>query len=387
MCEKLNRLILNHLNSKNLSKHEILWRVDSSAVDGRGLFANKNIFINEIIFEDYPLLLGPRAKTEVESCCTVCYITEGLKPCGRNCGLPICLDCEISEEHKKICEFILNNLAKGVEKFCGISEELFRSLAPLKALLLPEEHLEVLRNLVGHDEKIHGWELKLIEPFLQLTESQKQIMKMVCLALDSNAFETVVCSKIDKQISLRGLYPLSALANHSCSPNTTHLFNSEKKMIVKASKFIQKDSEIFTTYTTLLWNTQCRRNLLYRTKHFWCLCGRCNDPTEFGTNLNALKCVIRECTGIILPENTINSHSNWICSTCKTNISSKKIGAVLSVLGNLLNSVNLSTPQQLMELIKERLHPVVPMSNQIAVELKLRIVWMLGHGHFQWNGN
>jgi hypothetical protein len=113
--------------------------------------------------------------------------------------------------------------------------------------------------------------------------------------MDANAFET---AQIPKEVinnkpafsteeerplnglvpSLRGLYPLAAMMNHACTPNTRHGYDEEQKMTVRAASFIPAGTEITSTYTSLLWGTSARRHHLKITKHFLCYCPRCRDP-------------------------------------------------------------------------------------------------------------
>jgi SET domain-containing protein len=113
--------------------------------------------------------------------------------------------------------------------------------------------------------------------------------------MDANAFET---AQIPKEVinnkpslsteedrplngvapSLRGLYPLAAMMNHACTPNTRHGYDEKQKMTVRATTLIPAGSEITSSYTSLLWGTAARRHHLKITKHFLCTCPRCRDP-------------------------------------------------------------------------------------------------------------
>lgn len=56
-------------------------------------------------------------------------------------------------------------------------------------------------------------------------------------------------------------------------------------MTVKAGKDIKKGEHLSIMYTHSLWGTQARRAHLNDAKKFWCVCPRCQDPTEFGKQL------------------------------------------------------------------------------------------------------
>ncbi len=53
---------------------------------------------------------------------------------------------------------------------------------------------------------------------------------------------------------------------------------------------IAKGGVISTSYTQSIWNTINRRKHLITSKCFLWYCARCQDPTEFGLNLQAFNC-------------------------------------------------------------------------------------------------
>lgn len=78
---------------------------------------------------------------------------------------------------------------------------------------------------------------------------------------------------------LRGLYPLGALLNHECTPNTRHSYDPRGRMLIRAARPVAAGEELTVTYSALLWGSPARRQHLLRTKHFLCGCSRCKDPT------------------------------------------------------------------------------------------------------------
>lgn len=391
MCDatlsKFTNSIFNHLQKRNILKNDRKWKIDKSLLDGRGLFAVDDIQPNEVIFIDHPIIVGPRASKNIKLLCVVCFSNVNpIRVCPKNCGLPICENCTNSSKHEEECKFIQQKLLEDV-KLDEISDDLFRSLTPLRSLFIDEESKELIHSLVGHyEDKRHGIELELMKKFISLKPDEENLINVTCSVFDANAFETVVY-KNDNITSLRGLYPLSSIMNHNCVPNTTHCFDNEQNMFVKATRLIEKGEELFAIYTTPFWSTQLRRHLLAATKHFWCRCDRCADPEEFGTRLGALKCVDNNCSGVILPIEPLKITSKWKCIVCGNCISSHTMGIVQSAIGSLLVSVSTNDPEQLISLINERLKNIVPESNHITIELKLKANWMLGHkDKFKWEG-
>ena len=93
--------------------------------------------------------------------------------------------------------------------------------------------------------------------------------------LDVNAFEIRGVGD-----SIRGLFPLTAMMNSSCRPNTQNSIDTDWVCRVRAVRAISKGEEITDTYTYTMSNTLSRRKHLKSAKYFDCSCARCSDPTE-----------------------------------------------------------------------------------------------------------
>lgn len=252
--EVLENLILNHLNIENAE--EKLWKINNSPLEGRGIFAAKDIQTGDVIFIDSPIISGPRAGINMKMHCIICTRTLNIRACSKGCGLPICsMECEQNLNHLRECEYIRDHGGN----FSEISSNLFRSLVPLRGLLLEAKQKELLHSLCKHIHDKHGFEVGLIKAKITIPEYDEEILRQICYILDANAFETVVDPKDDiTEFSIRGLYPMSALLNHCCVPNTAHLFDENQRMIIKSTVSIPKGTEILTSYTSLLWATPAR---------------------------------------------------------------------------------------------------------------------------------
>lgn len=125
---------------------------------------------------------------------------------------------------------------------------------------------------------------------------------------------------------------------------------------------------------------------MWTTKHFLCLCRRCKDPTEFNSGLSGLKCTNPICDGILFSMDTMNQNSKWACNKCEQKINRKGIAVMQSALGSMLCSTELANVHHLITLLRERIHNVVPVSNHICIELKMRVAWLLGRDSALWNG-
>lgn len=127
---------------------------------------------------------------------------------------------------------------------------------------------------------------------------------------------------------------------------------------------------------------------MWTTKHFYCQCPRCNDPTEFNSGLSGLKCTNPDkCEGILYQIDPKDPTSRWICNLCGSKVSRKGIAMIQSALGSMLCSTDAMTDvNDLINIIKERITRVVPESNQICVELKMKVAWLIGRSSSVWNG-
>ena len=79
-----------------------------------------------------------------------------------------------------------------------------------------------------------------------------------------NAFEI----RSGDGFNLRGLFPLTAMINSSCSPNTQISINRDWMCTVRAVKRTAKGEEITDNYTYTLSNTIYRRKWLKESKYF-----------------------------------------------------------------------------------------------------------------------
>jgi len=116
----------------------------------------------------------------------------------------------------------------------------------------------------------------------------------------------------------KGLYPIFAIMSHYCICNARYTINPETlSMYVRSRISIPKGEEISVQYLSALDGNFKRRKKIMEQWYFSCLCRRCRDPTECGTNVSALKCA--HClTGDVLPVDSLDPDSPWRCvlSSC-----------------------------------------------------------------------
>ncbi|XP_015607741.1 protein msta-like [Cephus cinctus] len=383
--EVVERLLHRHLEFHGLGNNEQSqsWTIKKSSLGGRGMFATRKIDQGELIFVDAALVVGPRRYSKYLPMCVGCYKSScPLFPCDRECGLPVCSkECEDSPIHVEC-----SALGKWGTT-CGSmwSSDILQAVLPIRALSLPQEQKDLVYALECHEGPRHGMEVDLLIKNVRNTISSEDeaFMRRVCGSCDTNSFETAVLVANDSKekfsmTSLRGLYPMGAMQNHSCVPNTRHHFDNSQKLFVSAARPIDQGEELTMTYTELLWDTTIRRQLLVETKHFLCSCQRCSDPLEFGSLLGALKCANQECSGILLPDDSLNMTTAWTCRECGLSMTNRQIKSIHSALASIIQDITKRSPRRILRFLLKELPVLVPKMNYVVIDLKFTIVSYFG---------
>lgn len=368
-------------------QHPCKWIIKESSLGGRGLFATEDISPGEVLFVDHPLIYGPRAGTIIQQGCTVCCKLDSdmFFKCTK-CALLLCsADCQDTSTHKDDCNLISRWQNK--IPFDDIDDTvLSQALTAIRSLLLNENQRNFLSSLQAHTLPQHGSEIRNLKKYFELPEEDEQLMTLACCVLDTTAFR-IGTQYGKKEMSMRGLYPVSGLMNHNCISNTRYSYNNERQMTVKAVKHIRSGTELYTCYSGVLWGTPARRTHLYKTKHFWCKCERCADPTERGTLLAALNCFSSECTGYLLPLEPLKTSTTWRCIECGLRVPCSNICAIQGALGSLMGTLDFENVAELENFLLHRVTKYIPKSNQIVIDLQCRLIWEFGDVEgFRWHG-
>lgn len=156
-------------------------------------------------------------------------------------------------------------------------------------------------------------------------------------------------------------------------------------MVARAAVFIPKGMEIFHSYSRIIWGTPIRIFHLLNTKHFICKCERCSDPTEFHTYMSSICCT--RCKGNVVPVNSLSSGSKWECEACKQLVTGKEVGRTMSLLGSVLKGFDNRDFNIMYRFLNNKLLIMVSENNEITVELKYKMIWILGYQEgFTWKG-
>lgn len=352
--------------------------IKKSSLGGRGLFSRKRIEKGCLIFTNKALAIGPRNCDLDTTFCAYCYKTcEDCNYCEK-CGLAVCcVNCETSPMHLTECKFITTHWKpkSNVTK----TKILGRMRIYIQLYQLSSQQKESLL-FYQLDNPSMFYELEYLCSSFVIPDEQIEFIKIVHSILKINSFR-IPTNDREKTIPLRGLFPLAAFLNHNCVPNTRNVFKNNNVMEVYASRDIELGEEIFTCYTNFLWCTPVRRYQLYKSKYFWCKCTRCKDPYEMGTNLSAIKCFDKHCTGAILPENPINPSSVWLCDTCRSKIPIEKINSAQKIVGSLVRIISEDKDINPNGIVLKRLESFLPPCSHIFVDIHLR--WALKLGYFE----
>ncbi|KAJ1523980.1 hypothetical protein ONE63_010526 [Megalurothrips usitatus] len=390
------------------------WEIVRSPLGGRGVVATRDLQPDDLVLVDPPLMLGPRAGTDPATpvvcvgCLRPCAPAE-LRACPRGCRLPVCASsrprsppCEDGACHAGECGLLRR---WGVRGDAGQwSDALLRAAAAVRCLALPPEQRQILASMQSHHGRQHAFEVGLLLESLEASPSpeEERFMRLACCVMDANAFRMTLPAaedgdgdggaagrqRADAETwgplvgALRGLYPLGALLNHECTPNTRHSYDSRGRMVIRAARAVARGEELTVTYSALLWGSPARRQHLLRTKHFLCACARCKDPTEGGTLLAALPCPARPCAGPVLPASPLSLTGPWRCSGCGLHVPADRATLLQSVLGGLLRTLHRDpalppAPDAVLRFLEDN-RRLLPATNHITVELKADVVWALG---------
>ncbi|XP_065365191.1 SET domain-containing protein SmydA-8 [Calliphora vicina] len=379
ICPKRTTELIE-LHLEPLKDKDPAWEITVSKIAGRGVFASRKLKRGDVIFRDIPLLIGPSARQEENlNSCSVCYkmLPDTKFMCRNGCGLPVCSLCGKKKQHKQDC-----TLFKSWEP-CEpdvANSLLIRLLCVARAINCTKEQRDLIYCLQANLDNNHRTEVRNgAKGFKKFPNDKKiiEIMNRTVAVLRTNGFdETADRTNDNQEFYYRALFPLFALMNHDCVPNSYYTFDEKTQhMIVKASVDIAAGEEITTTYTKLFTTNIARHLFLKMKKTFTCKCPRCSDPTERGSFISAVYCRDTNCTGLAVPEVTGMPHPNWNCLECKQKSTHAQMVKAQDFASGAINAkVNSHSLKTLIEYLNEKCTSFIPESNYVVIEAKLQVI-------------
>ncbi|XP_037035204.1 SET domain-containing protein SmydA-8-like [Bradysia coprophila] len=373
------------------------FEVKQSSEFGRYTTATKNILAGDIIFEEYPFVVGPKANVP-PVCLVCCYTVDGSEngPRCPKCRWPLCGNCIGHEYHLEECDLFVQNHVK-FEDFESYEEPCLQldCITPLRLLLAKDsdpkrwdeevsimEHHEMNRRNTDQWKMDHRNVVEFLHGPCKLNDRfTEDLIQQACGILQVNAFEGR--TSFAAGCNLQCLFPKSAITAHSCVPNVNHsIYPSDQfKITVRATIDIKKGETLYTTYTNLMVGTEQRQDHLKSGKYFTCHCTRCEDPTELGTHFRTFKC--NKCElGLILSDDPYDDSSKWKCSHCEFATPATSIRKVLSVIQaetDALQSIEFG-PERLekCEYVFRKYRGVFHPSHYLLTELRQNLIELYG---------
>ncbi|EDW60375.1 SET domain-containing protein SmydA-8 [Drosophila virilis] len=388
------------------------FRVQQDEQLGRYLVATQDIKAKQIIFVEEPLVVGPKwFLTEHEKSASIVPCVGCYTPCRlgkhqcRNCRWPV---CSASCLHEKLeCSVLSLGTAPTAKSDARALHDYYRhdALLVLKCLLLQRqqpERWQALLEMQSHAEERLGTELQqeaeqrivsyLEQRFLQrlkqsknreccqLSDYEPELLHRLCGIIETNYMVIELATGVE----LSGLFRQACMMEHACQPNCYFQFDSATQRIaVRAGCDMKRGDHLKITYTNILWGTQMRQHHLRMTKHFSCRCARCEDPTEYGSYVSAMRClgdVSKSCVGVQLPLDPLNEQTQWKCDTCPVLLDAAYVTEVQTHMTEEVDQLLAGRPTaSQVELLLARLSQLLHPNHFHMFNLKHTLIQLYGH--------
>lgn len=197
MCEEFKSLLVKHLRDASIfTEDECVWEIVEKEQFGRCLVAKRDIQVNELIFYDKALLIGPRVNNYDKIFCVSCYkILPKLTLCTAKCKFPVCAECVDSDAHKVECDLIRSWGLRNLNRY---SKHLFRALTIIRGLLLSDDDKKLMMMMACHDNTDQqNLEVeRILDEFEDLNSEPETVdkLKKISSILNTNAFEVGVAT-------------------------------------------------------------------------------------------------------------------------------------------------------------------------------------------------
>ncbi|KAF5291573.1 hypothetical protein FQR65_LT01886 [Abscondita terminalis] len=355
---------------------------------GRHFVATKDIAEGDIIFQEKPLVVGPLQLT-LPTCmgCGNYINVKSVTSCSK-CGWPMCCkDCENDPSHAPECYYTVKRGQKVSITNFEVHHPIYRCVTVLRCLYQKQFAPDVWKKIVKLEshcktrENTEGYEqdriyvADFILNFFKVDGlfSKEEILK-VCGVIMVNCHEIPLSTP-----SQNGLFNMTSIFEHSCHHNTYKTFSPNGAVKLVAGIPIKKGENVSICYTEPLQTTLYRQKHLNESKFFSCLCKRCRDVTEFGTNLTALRCQKGKCKGIVLPKSFQNNCTHWFCRKCGNKVTTEYAIDVTKRVSNDLVVIDKNSVDDCKKFINYYDNILSP-NHAYMIDIKLVLAQLIGDG-------
>ena len=327
------------------------------------LVASRDIIAGEVLFTDTPGAVGPDSNPK--PVCLNCYkrLPMLIYRC-RYCGVPLCSPhCQTDDgHHVRECSLFQSSGCPRITvddftKPCSW----YNAIMVLRLLWLrdnDQETWKMIDMLMDHletqkpESKRKNFIVDFILNHCKLKQFSEEEIRHIIGVLDTNAY--IICENPNKDTDLQGLFPIMSILNHSCTSNTVSYANDDFSFTCRAVTPIKAGEEITTNYLHHhyhYYGTSYRRQELGEFWHFQCGCERCGDKTEFGSDVDSVRCP--SCGATCVRRNFADSSdSRWRCDGCGKHVEHETVRDLLNVNWDMLENVEKEDNDGLEEVIE-----------------------------------
>ncbi|KAI9590497.1 SET domain-containing protein SmydA-8 [Glossina fuscipes] len=379
ICPKRTAELLE-LHLESLKDKDPAWEIAVSKIAGRGVFTTRKLKRGDIIFRDIPILIGLAARQEdTLNSCSICFkvLPDTKFMCRQGCALPVCSVCAKKKQHKDECALLKS--WEPIEPDVANSV-IIRLICVARAINLSKEQRDLIYCLQANLDNNHRTEVRNAAKCFNKFPTDKKLIELMnrtVAVLRTNGFdETADRTNDNQEFFYRALFPLFAIVNHDCVPNSYYMFEDKTNyMVLRASIDLPEGTEITTTYTKLFTGNIARHLFLKMKKNFTCKCPRCSDPTEKGAFISAVYCRDTNCSGLAVPEVTGLPHPNWNCLECKQKSTHAQMIKAQDFASGAINAkINSHSLKSLIIYLNEKSDSFIPNSNYVIIDAKLQVI-------------
>lgn len=377
---------LSSCSSEHLVLHRpqelcLPFRIQYKEGVGRYIVATRDISPLEVILEDDPAVFGPNHDTE--PVCLECLLpVDGTYLCSR-CNLPLCGEkCDQTRQyHIRECD-LLSETPKGykmvvdfsrVGKHPGVKAIApeYCCITPLRLLALKDKEPELwdrVQMLMDHDDDRRKeedyWKMFQVNAVDFLRQvcgfdfTEEEIFRATGI-IRTNAFHIQHPYMKLQGASGGAVFPTFSFLSHSCVANARYTVSSDNHLTLRAQRQIPSGSEITIQYLSFMFGDLKRKAEIQDCWFFQCSCPRCEDPTECGSYLSALRCP--KCTfGPVLTTDPSDLKASWSCQSCQHNMSNEHVEEVCMRFDDKVRGIKLGDVEAYETILEKMLEELEP---------------------------